>query len=107
MQVIVPHRTTAEKAAAMVDRSADRLFEGVGGAYVELTDRRNNWTGPVMDFSLPARVGFISVPVSGTVVVDEANVTIQCHLPGLIDKFVGEEKIRAVVERRVRGILGE
>jgi len=107
MLVIVPHRTTAEKAIAMVGRSADRLFEGIGGTFVELADRKNSWKGPVMDFSLTARVGFISVPISGTVTVDDINVTIDCHLPALVDKFVGEEKVRATIEGRVRGILGE
>jgi hypothetical protein len=101
----VPHRTTAEKAIATVDRSANTLFEGVGGSPVELVDRRKSWNGPVMDFSLTARVGFISVPIAGTVAVDDVNVTVQCELPGIVNQFIGEDKIRAGVDRKIRAML--
>jgi hypothetical protein len=95
MKVIVPHRTTVEKAILIVDRSADDLFAGAAGGAVELADRRKDWNGPLMDFSLTARVGFISL----------INVTVHCELPALVKTFVGEEKIRAGVERKVRGML--
>ena len=106
MDVIIPHHTTAEKAIETVNRSADELFEGVGGSAVQLTDRKKKWMGPVMDFSLTAKVGFISVPIAGTVAVDDVNVTIHCDLPGMVNKFIGEDKVRTVVERRMRGLLG-
>jgi hypothetical protein len=106
MTVIVPHRTTVDAAMGIVDRSAYDLFEGVGGAQVELGDRKKGWKGPKMDFSLTAQAGFISVPISGTVVVDEVNVTVHCELPELVKKFVGEDKMRSGIERKMRGLLG-
>jgi hypothetical protein len=106
MTVIVPHRTTVEQAMGIVDRSAYDLFDGVAGASVELVDRKKNWRGPRMDFSLTAQAGFISVPISGVVVVDEVNVTVHCELPELVKKFVGEDKMRVGVERKMRGVLG-
>jgi len=105
MIVIVPHYTTIEEAILIVDRSADDLFAGAAGGAVELADRRKDWNGPLMDFSLTARVGFISLPLSGEVVIDEINVTVRCELPALVKTFVGEERIRAGVERKVRGML--
>lgn len=105
MIVIVPHYTTVEEAILIVDRSADDLFAGAAGGAVELADRRKDWNGSLMDFSLTARVGFISLPISGNVVIDEINVTVRCELPALVKTFVGEEKIRAGVERKVRGML--
>ena len=105
MTIIVPHRTTAEKAISMVDRSATTLFDGVGGSPVELVDRKKSWNGPVMDFFLIARVGFISVPIAGTVAVDDINVTVQCELPGIVRQFIGEDKIQASVDRKIRGML--
>ena len=105
MKVIVPHLTTVEKAILIVDKSADDLFAGATGGAVELADRRKDWNGPLMDFSLTARVGFISLPISGNVVIDEVNVTVHCELPALVKTFVGEEEIRASVERKVRGML--
>ena len=106
MKIVVAHHTTVEKAIAIVDRSANDLFEGVGGGAVQLVERKKDWNGPVMDFSLTARVGFISLPISGTVVVDDVNVTVDCELPALAKNFVGEDKIRGSIERKVRGMLG-
>jgi hypothetical protein len=58
-----------------------------------------------MEFSLTARVGFISMPIAGTVVIDEINVVVHCELPTLVKTFVGEDRIRSSVERKVRGML--
>jgi hypothetical protein len=106
VKVIVPHHTTIEEAILIGDRSANDLFDGAGGGAVELVERKKGWKGPLMDFSLTARVGFIALPISGNVVVDEVNVTVHCELPALVKTFVGEDKIRAGVERKVRGMLG-
>jgi hypothetical protein len=106
VKVIVPHHTTVEQAIVIVDRSADDLFEGAGGGSVELAERKKDWKGPLMDFSLTARVGFVSLPIFGNVVVDPVNVTVHCELPALVKMFVDEDKIRAGVERKVRGMLG-
>src|SRR3954454_23881638 len=105
MKVIIPHQTTVEQAIVIVDRSANDLFDGAVGGSVELVDRRKGWKGPLMDFSMTARVGFIALPISGNVVVDAINVTVHCELPALVKTFVGEDRIRASVERKVRGML--
>jgi hypothetical protein len=105
VKIVVPHHATVDQAIEMVDRSADSLFEGAAGGSVELVDRKRSWNGPIMDFSLTARLGFISLPISGTAVVDDVNVTIDCELPPLVKTFVGEDKIRAGIERKVRGML--
>jgi hypothetical protein len=106
VKIVVPHNTTVEQAIAIVDRSADHLFEDAGGGSVELVERKKDWKGPRMDFSLTARAGFISLPISGYIVVDEVNVTVHCELPALVKTFVGEDKIHASVDRKVRGMLG-
>lgn len=105
MKVIVPHNTTVEEAIVIVDRSADDLFADATGGVVELAERKKGWRGPLMDFSLTARVGFISLPIAGTVIVDETNVVVHCELPAIVKTFVGEEKIRSSVERKVRRML--
>src|ERR1035438_10033526 len=101
MTVTVPHQTTVEAAIGIVDRSTNDLFEGVAGESVELVDRKKDWNGPRMDFSLTVRAGFISVPISGMVVVDEVNVTVHCELPELVKNFVGEDEMRGGVERKM------
>jgi hypothetical protein len=103
--VVVPHHTTVEEAIGIVDRSANGLFDDVGGGMVELVERKQSWNGPSMDFSLIARVGFISLPISGMVVIDEIHVTLRCELPALAKNFIGEEKIQADLDRRVRAML--
>jgi hypothetical protein len=105
MTIIIPHGTTAEKAKTIVDNSANSLFESAAGSHVQLVDQTRSWNGSTMDFSLSARVGFISVPISGTIVVDGTNVTINCQLPALVNQFIGEEKIRAGIEGRIRAML--
>jgi hypothetical protein len=107
VKVIVPHNITVEQAIFIVDKSADDLFAGASGGSVELAERRKGWRGSLMDFSLTARVGFISLPIAGTVIVDDAFVTVHCELPTLVKTFVGEEKIRLSVERNVRRMLAE
>lgn len=106
MKVIVAHNTTVERAIALVDESADHLFDAAGSSSVALVERKKGWRGPLMDFSLTARLGFISLPISGDVLVDDVNITVRCELPALVKTFLGEEKIRAGVERKVRGMLG-
>jgi hypothetical protein len=103
--VVVPHHTTVEEAIGIVDRSANGLFDDVGRGMVELVERKQSWNGSLMDFSLTAQAGFISLPISGTVVIDEINVTLHCELPVLAKNFLGEEKIRADLDRRVRAML--
>jgi hypothetical protein len=72
---------------------------------VELVDRKTNWNGRQMNFSLTARMGFISLPISGDVVVDDVNVTVHCELPAMVKTFLGEDKLAASLERKVRGML--
>jgi hypothetical protein len=105
MKVVIPHDKTLHEAIDLVDRSADHLFDYASGGAVELTDRKKGWDGPKMDFSLIARVGFVALPIAGVVLIDEIAVTVDCELPQLVKMFVGEDKIRDGVEKKVRGIL--
>ena len=70
---------------------------------VEIVDPVKKWDASTMLFSLTGRLGFIEVPLSGTVAVDDQIVTIVCELPALLKNFVGEDKIRASVEEKVNG----
>src|ERR1039458_3262265 len=104
MKVTVLHQTTREEAIVIVDRSADQLFD-FGSSSVLLTVQKKSWNGSVMEFLLVAKAGFIALPVSGTVTVDDANVIIECELPALARNFVGEDKIAASIAKRVSGLL--
>ena len=104
MKAIVAHSTTEEKALGLVDRSAANLFDFESDSIV-LTDQKKHWSGSVMRFSLIAKAGFIALPLNGTVTVDHTYVTIHCDLPPLVRTFVGEDKIRAGIEKRLASLL--
>jgi hypothetical protein len=57
-----------------------------------------------MTFSLVAKMGFLSNPIRGLVEVTDENITIDADL-GLLARLMPQEKVRTVVETRVRGLL--
>ena len=106
MKVVVEHHSTAQAVKATVDQGVDRLLAGAGGTTVQIVDQKKSWDGSVMTFSCTGKVGFISVPLAATVAVDDTNVTVECDLPPMVKNFVGEEKVRGIVEENVRKMIG-
>ena len=104
MKAVIPHGRTQQQAVEIVDRSSGNLFD-FGSKSVEFTDQRKIWSGPVMAFSFVARYGFISLPLNGTVTVDEITVTVDCELPALVKNFVGEEKLQGDIEKHIAQLL--
>ena len=51
-------------------------------------------------------MGFISVPLSGAIVVDEIQVTVTCELPKMVTNFLGEEKVSRGIEENIKAIVG-
>ncbi len=94
MTVTVAHGKTKEEAIAIVDGSLEKLIAGIGGDSLEVANLKQAWDGPRMDFSLIARLGFISIPISGTALVDPASLTINLNLPPMVNTFIGEDKVR-------------
>jgi hypothetical protein len=104
MILVVPHRRTREEAVARIAADED-LFAGAAGGSVQIVDQQKEWRGSSMAFSFVGRVGFISVPVSGTLKVDDVNVTVTSELPPMVKNFVGEEKVAAGIEKQLRRVL--
>ena len=102
MTVVVPHGKTRQEAIQVVDGAMTQLCQSpIMG--VEIVDPVKKWEASTMIFSLTGRLGFIEVPLSGTITVDDQNVTVFCDLPTLLKNFVGEDKIRTSVEQTVSG----
>ena len=102
MTVIVRHHKTREQAVQVVDEAITQLYQSpIMG--VEIVDPVKKWDASTMMFSLTGRLGFIEVPLSGSVAVDDQHVTILCELPAILKNFVGEDKIRASVEQKING----
>ncbi len=106
MKVVVAHHSTEQAVKPVVDQGVDQLVAGAGGKSVQIVDQKKSWDGPLMTFSCTAKVGFISVPLAATVAVDDTNVTVDCDLPPMVKNFVGEDKIRGIVEDNVRKMVG-
>jgi|SRR4051812_27266161 len=102
MTVIVPHGKTKETAIPIVDGSLEKIIAGIGGGSLEIGNLRKCWDGPRMDFSLVAKLGFITLPISGSALVDAANVTVNLVLPQMVNSFIGPEKVRRGVEEKFR-----
>jgi hypothetical protein len=105
MTLIIPHHKTQQEAIGIIDRGANDLFAGVAGGLVEIVDQKKEWSGSTMNFSFTGRVGFISIPLAGTIVVDDRNVTVECELPAMVKNFLGEDKVGSGIEEKMRGLL--
>ncbi len=106
MTIIVPHQKTKQEVIALIDQGADQLFAGAAGGGVQIVDPKKSWDGSTMTFSVKGKMGFISVPLSGTVEVDDQKVTIVCDLPPMLKNFIGEEKVQSMVGQKVKGLIG-
>jgi hypothetical protein len=105
MTVVVAHKSTREKTIPVMDRAVDQLLAGAGGSSFQVTDKRQSWNGPVMSFSFVGKLGFVSLPIAGTLAVDDVNVTVVLDLPPVVKSFVGEEKVRSIVGENIREML--
>ena len=103
MKVIVPHHKSQAEAQQAVDQASNDLL-GMSGP-IDIVDRKKNWRASIMDFSFTAKYGFISVPITGTVTVDDVNVTVESELPGMVKQFLGEAKVQAGIEKKLTSLL--
>ena len=104
VKVVVAHHSTQQVVISRLDRESDKLLVG-GIKNIQIVDPKKTWAGSVLSISLTGKLGFISVPLAGTVTVDDTNVTVECELPAMVKNFLGEEKIRKMVEENVRGLV--
>ena len=58
-----------------------------------------------MHFSFTGKVGFIEIPVSGTIMVGDHNVVVECELPSMVDRFLGDGKVSAGIEKKMQLLL--
>jgi hypothetical protein len=104
MRVTISHKKTKAQAIQAVDRAIDEVFGSAALGPVTVINQKKNWNESTMTFSLTAKMGFLTNPISGTVEVTDTDVTIDADL-GMLNKLFPEEKVRATVESRVRGLL--
>lgn len=105
MKVVVPHHSTREAAKPVMDKALDHLFGEAGNASIQIVDQRKVWEGSLMIFSFTGKLGFITVPLAGTIGVDDTHVTVDFELPGMLKTFVGEDKVRTIVDENLRKMV--
>lgn len=105
MRVTVSHNKGLQGAIKIVNDSADQLVTSAASGPVTISDVDKKWEGNTMHFSFRGRMGFFSSVVKGLVQCAENEVTIDVELPGALKALVPEEKVKAQVEGRVRGLL--
>jgi len=101
MRVEIAHQLGKEGAMQVIDRCLDRLLGGFG-SNIQIVDQKTSWNGSNMEFSFTGKVGYISVPLAGTIDVNDANVIVDMELPPMVKSFIGEEKIHRIVETNIR-----
>ncbi len=105
MTVIVPHKKSKQEVTGIIDRGATDLFSGAAGPAIQIVDQKKEWNGDTMTFSFRGKMGFMSVPISGTVEVKDDSVVIVCELPGMLKSLIGEQKAQSAISDKVKGLL--
>ena len=104
MRITVSHTRPKQEVIQSVDRSFDELFRGMGGVPIQLVPGQKKWSGSTLNFSLTAKMGFLSTPIKGIIEVTDKDLTIDADL-GLLEKLIPQVKAREAIATKVRGLL--
>ena len=104
MRVTVSHDRPKEEIMRSIDRSFDDLFKGFGTVPIQIVNESRKWTGSKMDFSFGAKVGIVSTPIKGFVLVTDKDVTVDVDL-GWLEKLFPAKQTQSALEDRVKGLL--
>jgi hypothetical protein len=104
MRISVSHNKPKDEIVQVVDRSFTDLFQGPD-IPLKIANPQKNWTGSIMDFSLTAKLGFLSTPIKGFVEVTDREVIIDADL-GILERMIPQDKARDLLSAKVRGLLG-
>jgi hypothetical protein len=106
MRVTVSHDKGKEEATRIVNQATDQILRPLFAGPLQMSDVRKQWNGSTLDFSLTASVSAaLAVPIKGSIIVTEREITIECALPAFLDRLLPEIGIKAGVEAAVRGLL--
>ena len=104
MRITISHNRSKAEIIESVDRSFNEIFRGVSGLPVRLTMKQRSWQGSILSFSLTAKLGLLSTPITGTVEVTDHDVIVEADL-GLLSRLVPEKTAREVIGNRIKGLL--
>jgi hypothetical protein len=104
MRITISHNRSKAEIIESVDRSFNEIFRGVSGLPVRLTMKQRSWQGSILSFSLTAKLGLLSTPITGTVEVTDHDAIVEADL-GLLSRLVPEKTAREVIGNRIKGLL--
>jgi hypothetical protein len=104
MRITVSHTKSKQEVMRAVDRSFDDLFRDIGIIPIRFVEERRSWKGSTLTFSISAKMGFVSTPMTGTIEVTDRDLTIDADL-GIFERLIPAAKTRASITNRVRGLL--
>jgi hypothetical protein len=107
MRVQVSHSLGRDRARHRLAGFADALAARPWPAGVSVRDLVRNWTGDRLDFAFVAARGFFSLPIRGWLDVADSEVVLDADMPAMLMSFVGEGRIRAVLEEELSSVLAE
>jgi hypothetical protein len=105
MRIIIPNTKSVDEARRIVESSTEDLFRAAAGGIIQIKDIQKTWSGNTMVFVFKACVAFFSIPIEGTVLVTEKEVTIDVAIPEALRRFLSEDKLKEGIETRIRGLL--
>ena len=104
MRITISHNRSKAEIIESVDRSFNEMVQGVEGLPVRLVVQQKSWQGPILSFSLTAKLGLLSTPIKGTVEVTDQDLTMDADL-GVLNRLVSENAAREVIGNRIKGLL--
>jgi hypothetical protein len=104
MRITISHNRSKAEIIESVDRSFNEMVQGVEGLPVRLAVQQKSWQGPILSFSLTAKLGLLSTPIKGTVEVTDQDLTLDADL-GVLNRLVSENAAREVIGNRIKGLL--
>jgi hypothetical protein len=104
VRVTIPHSKTKSEVIQAVDSAMQDVFHSMAIPPFTISHPQKTWNGSVMTFSLVAQMGFLRNTICGTVEVTDRDFTIDADL-GLLNRIFPEQKVRTMIESRVRGLL--
>jgi len=104
MRITISHNRSKAEIIESIDRSFNEMLQGVEGLPVRLVVQQKSWQGPILSFSLTAKLGLLSTPIKGTVEVTAQDLTLDADL-GVLNRLVSENAAREVIGNRIKGLL--
>ena len=71
---------------------------------IQFVDERTSWDGSTLTFALSAKMGFVTAPIKGTVIVTERDLTIDADL-GLLERLIPGAQAGSAIMSHIRALL--